>query len=80
MSLTSLAMVVGVIAVKGVVREVDEGTPAHIFQLLIALQVPIVTWFAVRWLPDNPRPALRILAMQVGAGVAACAPVFYYGL
>ena len=64
----------------GAVREADEGTTAHIFQLLLIAEVPIVAFFAVKWLPRNPRQALQVLALQAGAGLAALAPVFFLNL
>jgi hypothetical protein len=64
----------------GVVHEADEGTAAHIFQILMAGQAPIVAFFAIKWLPRFPRPALRVLALQAGAALAALAPVFYFKL
>ena len=80
MSFAALAIVLGHVAMFGVAREADEGTAAHIFQLLMIAQVPIVAFFAVKWLPRAPRQALRILAMQVGAALAALAPVFFLNL
>ena len=80
MSFAALATVLGHVAVFGVVREADEGTAAHIFQLLMAGQVPIVAFFAIKWLPRTPRWALQVLALQAGAGLAALAPVFYFHL
>jgi len=80
MSFAALAMVLGTVAVFGVVHEADEGTAAHIFQLLMAAQVPIVAFFAVTWLPRSPRQALLVLLLQLGAGLAALAPVFLLGL
>jgi len=77
MSLAALALVLGHVAIFGVVHEEDEGTAAHLFQLLMAAQVPIVGYFAVKWLPQAPGPALRILALQVGAAIAAFAAVFF---
>ncbi len=50
MSLAALAMVLVTLATSGIVREADEGTAAHIFQLLMAAQVPIVAYFAISWL------------------------------
>ncbi len=76
MSLAALAVVLGHVAMFGVVREADEGAAAHIWQLLMAAQAPIVAYFAIKWLPRNPREALLILALQAGAGLAALAPVF----
>jgi hypothetical protein len=80
MSLAALAIVLGHVAVFGVVREADEGTSAHLFQLLLVAQLPIVAFFAVKWLPRAPIQALQILALQAVAGLAALAPVYYFQL
>ena len=80
MSFAALATVLGHVAMFGAAREADEGTAAHIFQLLMMSQVPIVAFFAIKWLPQAPRQALQILALQAGAGVAALAPVFFLKL
>jgi len=76
MSLTALGIVVGHIALFGVAREADEGTAAHLWQILMAGQVPIVAYFAVKWLPRSPGQALQVLALQAGAALVAMAPVF----
>lgn len=76
MSLAALAVVLVHTAMFGVVREADEGTAAHLFQLLIAGQLPIVAVFAIKWLAQSPRQALQVLALQAAAGLAALAPVF----
>jgi len=75
MSLAALALVLGHAAMFGVVHETDEGTAAHIFQLLMAAQVPIVIFFALKWLPRLPRETLLVLALQAGAALAAIAAV-----
>lgn len=77
MSLSALTLVLGHAAVYGIIHEADEGTPAHIFQLLMAGQLPVVAFFAIRWLPQTPVPASRVLALQAGAGFAAIASVFF---
>jgi hypothetical protein len=77
MSLAALALVLGHAARFGIVHEADEGTAAHIFQLLMVVQVPIVAFFAIKWLPRAPGPALRVLALQAGAALAAFAAVFF---
>jgi hypothetical protein len=46
MSLVALALVVGHIAISGVTREADEGTTAHLWQLLMAGQLPVIAYFA----------------------------------
>jgi hypothetical protein len=86
MSLTALA-VVGVAAIHdilryghGLVREPDEGTAAHLWQLLMAGQLPVLLFFAIKWLPRAPRQTLYVLALQAGAALASMAPVFFLGL
>lgn len=81
MSLTALALVVGPIPIYGVpVREADEGTIAHLWQILMAGQVPVLAFFAIKWLRRAPRQALGVLALQAGAVLASMAPVFYFNL
>jgi len=80
MSFAALATVLGHIIMFGVAREADEGTAAHIFQLLMVAQAPIVAFFAIKWLPRTPRQALQVLALQAGAALAALAPVFLLNL
>lgn len=80
MSLAALATVLGHVAIFGAAREADEGTAAHIWQLLMIAQVPIITFFAIKWLPRTPRQALQLLALQAGAALAALAPVFLLNL
>ena len=76
MSFAALATVLVHLALHGIARQADEGAAAHIWQLLMAGQSPIVAFFAIRWLPQTPRQALPILALQVGAALAAMTPVF----
>ena len=80
MSATALAIVILHIVRYGTAREADEGTSAHLWQILMAGQLPIIAFFAIRWLPRNPKPALLVLAIQAIAGIAALSPVYYLGL
>ncbi|MGA9811939.1 MAG: hypothetical protein WBQ64_04125 [Terriglobales bacterium] len=80
MSLTALAFVLVHIAIFGAAREADEGTAAHIWQLLMAGQIPVLALFVLKWLPRAPRAALSVLAMQIAAALAAMAPVFFFNL
>ncbi|MCX6546114.1 MAG: hypothetical protein NTV05_17100 [Acidobacteria bacterium] len=80
MSIAALAIVLVHIIMSGVAREVDEGTAAHLWQLLMAAQIPIVALFAIRWLPRSPKSALSVLALQAVAALAALAPVFFLDL
>ena len=76
MSLAALCVVLGHIAISGAARQADEGAAAHLWQLLIAGQIPIVAYFAITSLPKRPRQALIVLALQGVAVLAAAAPVF----
>jgi hypothetical protein len=76
MSLGALTTVVVFLVRHGPAPQADEGAAAHIWQLLMAGQVPIVVFFAIKWLPRSPLRALRVLALQAGAALAAMAPVF----
>jgi hypothetical protein len=76
LSLAALALVVGHVAVYGIVRGGDEGTAAHLFQLLLAAEVPVMAVFAAKWLSRAPRQALLVLALQAAAVLLALAPVF----
>jgi hypothetical protein len=77
MSLTALAMVLVNVALYGIVRATDEGAIAHLWQLLMAAQVPIIVYFAFKWLPRTPKQAFYVLALQAGAALASCAAVFF---
>ena len=80
MSVAALTVVLVSVAFFGAARESDEGTAAHLWQLLIAGQLPVVAFFAIRWLPRAPRPALSVLAVQALAFLAALAPVYFLHL
>jgi len=80
MSLTALTFVLSHIAIFGVVHEADEGTAAHIWQLLMAGQMPVLAFFAIKWLPRAPRQALYTLALQTGAVLASIAPVYFLNM
>ncbi|HXE66741.1 MAG TPA: hypothetical protein VN630_06845 [Rhodanobacteraceae bacterium] len=80
MSFAALAVVLGRLILVGTTRSLDEGVAAHLFQLLIVWQLPIVVFFAVRWLQRTPGRALVVLAGQGLAVLVACAPVFFFHL
>jgi len=78
MSATALATVVVHVAMVGPARQADEGTAAHVWQLLMAGQLPVIAFFAVKWLPTEPRRAMLVLALQAGAALAALFPVWWF--
>jgi hypothetical protein len=80
MSVAALTVVLVAVVFFGAVREADEGTAAHLWQLLVAGQLPLVAFFAFKWLPRAPRAALPVLAVQLVALLAALAPVYFLHL
>jgi len=78
--LAMLAYVLTYVAMYGVVRTTDEGTPAHIFQLWAVIQLVTVATFAAKWLPQAPRTATAILALQVVSAVLPLGTVLLLGL
>jgi hypothetical protein len=76
MSLAALTAVLFQIVTFGTAPQRDEGTMAHIWQLLMAGQVPILIFYAFRWLPRAPKIALQVIAVQLSAGAAAIVPVY----
>ena len=78
MSLAALSLLLGHIAIFGLAREEDEGTAAHLFQILMVAQVPIIGFFAAKWLPRRPADSLRVLALQAIAGLLPFIALYCY--
>jgi hypothetical protein len=76
MSFTALTLVLFRLATFGIAREADEGATAHLFQILMAGQIPFILFFAIKWLRRTPAQAIQVLALQGAAALAALAPVF----
>ena len=79
MSLVALAILALYVLINGTARQQDEGTAAHLWQQLMAGQLPIIGFFAITWLPRAPKQALIVLAVQLVAIVAEAAPVYLLG-
>jgi hypothetical protein len=77
MALAALMLVVGHAAVYGIVHETDEGAAAHIWQILMTAQIPIVGWFMLRWLPAQPKQSLLVLGLLGGLWLANFAAVYW---
>lgn len=76
LSVTALVMVLGAVAMNhGPIHQTDEGAVAHLWQIMMALQLPTLFFFAVRWLRRAPKPALKVMALQAGVVVANLAVV-----
>ena len=79
MSAAALGTVLYHIVTVGTAPQPDEGAAAHIWQLLMAGQLPVVMFYAVKWLPRDGKTALQVLALQCAAGLAAAALIFLLG-
>lgn len=80
MSLIALSVVLIAIATGGAKPQPDEGSAAHIWQLLMVGQLPFLGWFALHWLKRDFRAGLPILGLQISAFIAAFLPVWLLGL
>jgi hypothetical protein len=80
MSLTALVVLGCAALAGGLVPHADEGTAAHLWQILMGGQMPVLAFFAIKWLPRAPKQALYVLAIQAGAALAAMAPVYFLHL
>jgi hypothetical protein len=69
MSFLALAFLLTYVAVFGVADRGDgeEGVPARIFQLIMTAQLPVIAYFALKWLWRRPHPAVLVLALQAVA-------------
>lgn len=71
MSLVASGMVLVHAFRFGVVLESDEGTAAHVFQLLMIAQVPFALFFAIKWIPQATKNTLDVLTIQIAAALIA---------
>ena len=78
--LVFFAYIIIAISLFGVVRQEDEGTPAHLFQLWLVLEPFMVGYFAFTWWPKMPRQALFVVALQVLAALLPISIVFTLNL
>ncbi len=76
LSLTAMTFVLIQLSSHGVAREADEGAVAHLWQLAMVAQAPIIAYSAARWLPKAPRLGLQILGLQLVAALGALLPVY----
>ena len=78
MSFVALAMILGYVAMFGVVHNQDEGAPAHIFQLLMLAELPIVAFFGLRWITRKPKETLIVLVVQAIAWIIPILTVMWF--
>jgi hypothetical protein len=64
------------LALLGAAPEGDEGPAAHLWQIIMTCQVPIILFLAIRWLPYDPRGTISVLGLQLLAMATAIAPIY----
>ena len=79
MSLVALMLIGIQVSIHGVRPERDEGALAHLYQLLVVGQIPVIAFFAFRWLRQAPLQGLRVVVAQAFALAAALVPVHMMG-
>ena len=77
MSLAALAIVYGHSAIYGVIHEADEGAAAHLWQILMAAQLPFVAYFLLKWMLRQPGETLKVLALLAITWIANFAGVYF---
>lgn len=65
LSLLALTLVCSYVALFGVIHQTDEGDPAHLWQILMAVQIPIIAFFLIKYVPQRPKQALLVLTLQI---------------
>lgn len=78
MSAAALLWLTGFIVLGIREPEGDEGTGAHVFQLLMGGQVLVILFFLIKWLPQKPKPTLQILPLQVIAALIPFAVLYFF--
>ena len=79
MSAAAIATVLVHLLIFGAAPQADEGASAHLWQLLMAGQAPVIIFYSIKWLPQTPKTALAVVAVQIGAVLAAAGPVYWLG-
>lgn len=77
-SIVALGLVLGAVA-AGLPPQSDEGTAAHLYQLLMVAQFPLVIVFIATTDWTRPRRAMVVLAVQAIAAAAAFAALYWSG-
>jgi hypothetical protein len=79
MSAAALGTVLVQLAVRGSAPEADEGAAAHIWQILMVGQLPLIAWSVARWFRSSWHRTWPVLATQIVAATCALLPVAVLG-
>jgi hypothetical protein len=72
-----LVLVARYLALHGLVSRPNEDTEAHLFQLLMPVQLALMAYFALTWVSRAPRLALPVIVLQAAAAAAVFAGVYW---
>ena len=79
MSLAALSLLIGYVVLFGAsAPQQDEGTAAHIFQLLMGGQAIVVLLFVTRYVLQYPKLTLQVFALQIFAAIFPFALLFWF--
>ena len=78
MSMFCIGMILVHVARFGTLRQEDEGTEAHLFQVLMAVQVPLILFFGGKWWPERRRETLVVLSLQAFLALLAFLLLFLF--
>jgi hypothetical protein len=76
-ALAAVLLQVGILATD---VELDARAPGHLWQWLVLGQLPLIAFFALKWLPRDPRSAGLVLALQGTLVLSAVWPVYWLHL
>ena len=79
MSLEALVLVAVLLGTYGLAPDRDEGAIAHLWQLLMAAQLPVIGFVAFRWVRRAPWQAGAVLIVQALSWAAAAVPARLLG-
>jgi len=77
LSFAALALSLVHTAMYGSGDEVADVFSNQLFKFLLIAQIPVIVFFAIKWLPQAPGDTLRVLAMQFGAALVTIVLVFW---
>jgi hypothetical protein len=80
MSVLALATLALGPRIFGDLRASDEGPTVHLWQILIVSQLPVIAFFAFKWLRRLPGQAVKVLSVQAFAVLVNFAVVFLMGI
>ena len=80
LSIGALAAVLLQVGILATDADLDIRVPADVWRWLLVGQLPVIAFFAIKWLPRDLRSAVSILALQGTLVLSAVLPVYWLHL